>query len=86
LDTQAPDQGQGLIVEREGRIKLHVISNPTISLDHQISSTQRSTTVVDPPTIAQLQIAEFGRQTKPRASYGSAIHIDRWIKLSGRTE
>jgi hypothetical protein len=76
---QVPDQGQGLIAEREGRIKLHAISNPAISLDHQISSTQRSTTVVDPPTITQLQIVEFGRWTKPHASYGSAIHTDcRW--------
>jgi hypothetical protein len=47
-------------VEREGRIKLHVISNPAISLDHQISSIQRSTTVVDPPTITQLQLRSLG--------------------------
>jgi hypothetical protein len=46
---QAPDQGKGLIAEREGRIKLHTISNPAISLDRQISSTQRSKTMVDPP-------------------------------------
>jgi hypothetical protein len=57
---QAPDQGQGLIAECEGRIKLHVISNPAISLDRQISSIQRSTTVVDPPTIAQLQLWSLG--------------------------
>jgi hypothetical protein len=44
-----PDQGQGLIVEREGRIKPHTISNTAISLDCQISSTQRSTTLVDLP-------------------------------------
>jgi hypothetical protein len=34
---QAPDQGKGLIVEHEGRIKQRVISNPTISLDRQIT-------------------------------------------------
>jgi hypothetical protein len=49
LDTQVLDQGKGLIAEREGRIKLHTISNPAISIDHQISSNQRSTTMVDPP-------------------------------------
>jgi hypothetical protein len=51
---QVPNQGQGFIVEREGIIKQCVISNPAISLDHQISLIQRSTTVVDPPTITQL--------------------------------
>jgi hypothetical protein len=49
LNTQAPDQRQGLIAEHEERIKLYVISNPAIILDRQISSTQRSTTMVDPP-------------------------------------
>jgi hypothetical protein len=57
---QAPDQGQGLITEREGRIKQRVISNPAISLNCQISSIQRSTTMVDPPTIAQLQLQSLG--------------------------
>jgi hypothetical protein len=60
LDTQVPDQGQGLIAEREGRIKLYVISNPTIILDHQISSIQRSTTVVNSPKITQLQLQSLG--------------------------
>jgi hypothetical protein len=60
LDTQAPDQGKGLIVDREGRIKLHVISNLTISLDHQITLIQRSMTMVDPPTITQLQLQSLG--------------------------
>ena len=31
------DQGQGLIAEREGRIKQRVNSNPAISLDRQIT-------------------------------------------------
>jgi hypothetical protein len=39
---QAPDQGQGLIVEHEGRIKQHVNSNPAISLDHRSSPANRS--------------------------------------------
>jgi hypothetical protein len=34
---QAPYQGKGLIVEREGRIKQRVNSNPVISLDHHIT-------------------------------------------------
>jgi sugar-specific transcriptional regulator TrmB len=75
LDTQAPDQEKGLIAEREGRIKLYVISNPTIILDHQISSIQRLTTMVNSPKITQTSIAEFQR-IKPHASYGSAIYID----------
>jgi hypothetical protein len=37
LDTQAPDQRQGWIVERKRRIKQRVIPNPTISLDRQIT-------------------------------------------------
>jgi hypothetical protein len=49
LDMQAPDQQQGWIAENKRRIKQCVISNPVISLDRQISSTQRSTTMVDPP-------------------------------------
>jgi hypothetical protein len=53
---QEPDQGHGLIAEHEGRIKLYVISNPTIILDRHISLIQRSTTVVNSPTIAQLQL------------------------------
>jgi hypothetical protein len=57
---QVPNQGQGLIAEHEGIIKQHVNSNPTISLDHQISSIQILTTVVDPPTIAQLQLQILG--------------------------
>jgi hypothetical protein len=81
-----PDQGHVLIAEHKGRIKLQVISNAVIILDHQFSLTQRLTIVVHPPIIAQLQIAEFGRWTKPHASYGSTIHIDRCIKLSGRTK
>jgi hypothetical protein len=34
---QAPDQRQGWIAERKKRIKKHVIPNPTISLDRQIT-------------------------------------------------
>jgi hypothetical protein len=52
---QAPDQGQGMIAEQEGRIKLHAISNLVISLDRQISST-----VVDSPIITQLQLWSLG--------------------------
>jgi hypothetical protein len=77
LDTQELDQGQGLIAKNERIIKLHGISNPTISLDCYIPSNQRSTTVVDPPTITQLKIAKFGRHAKPRASYSYEIHTDR---------
>jgi hypothetical protein len=60
LDTQAPDQQQGLIAEREGKIKIYVISNPEIILYRHISSIQRSMTVVDTPTIAQLQLQSLG--------------------------
>jgi len=66
-------------MEHEGKIKLHTISNPAISLYCHISFTQRSMTVVDPPTITQLQIAEFGWRTKLRSSDSSTIHTDhRW--------
>jgi hypothetical protein len=76
---QVPYQGRGLIEEHEGRIKQCVISNLAISLDHQISSIQRSMTMVDPPTIAQLQLWRLGDKLKPHASYGSSIHTDfRW--------
>jgi hypothetical protein len=47
LDMKVLDQGQGFIVESEGRIKLYIISNPTIILDREISSIQRSTIVVN---------------------------------------
>jgi hypothetical protein len=57
---QAPDQRQGLIAERKGRIKLYVISNPIIILDHQISSIQGSMTLVDSPTIKQIQLQSLG--------------------------
>jgi hypothetical protein len=33
LDMQVPDQGQGLIVESEGRIKQRTNSNPIIIID-----------------------------------------------------
>jgi hypothetical protein len=59
---QAPDQWQGLIAESEERIKLYVISNPTIILDRQISSIQISTTVVDSPKITQLQLQSLGNE------------------------
>jgi len=54
-----PDQGKGLIAEREGRIKLYIISNPTIILDRQISLIQRLTTLLNLPKIAHLQLWSF---------------------------
>jgi hypothetical protein len=57
---KALDQGCGLILEREEKIKQCIISNLAISLDCQISSIQRSTTVFDPPTITQLQLWSLG--------------------------
>jgi hypothetical protein len=62
LNTQALDQGHGLIAEHEGRIKLYIISNPANSLDHQISSIQRSMTMVNSPTITQLQLRSLGNE------------------------
>jgi hypothetical protein len=40
---QAPDQGQGLIAEREGIIKQCINFNPTISLYRRSSPTNRCT-------------------------------------------
>jgi hypothetical protein len=62
LDTQAPSQGNGLIAEREGKIKLYIIFDPTIIVDRQISLIQRLTTMVNSPTIAQLQLQSLGNE------------------------
>jgi hypothetical protein len=77
LDIQAPDQEQGLILEREGRIKKRVNSNPTINLDHRLLPTNRSTVGISFTTKQEVSILELKNSFKRRASEDSAIIPDR---------
>jgi hypothetical protein len=74
---QAPDQGQGLIAEREGRIKQRVNSNPTISLDHRSSPANRSTVGISSTTKRAVSIVELDNSFKRRASEDPTIIPDR---------
>jgi hypothetical protein len=65
---KAPDQGQRLIMEHEGRIKQCANSNPTISLDRQSSPTNRSTVGISSTTKQAVSIAELDDSFKCCAS------------------
>jgi hypothetical protein len=78
LDMQEPYQWQGWIAKREGRIKLHTISNPAISLDCHISSTQRSMTLVDIP-ICHIKSGPLDTQV-PDQGQGYIVESERIIK------
>jgi hypothetical protein len=73
---EAPDQGKGLISEREGRIKQCLNSNPSISLNHRSSPTNRSTVGINSTTKQVFSIVELENSFKCRASEDPPIIPD----------
>jgi hypothetical protein len=78
LDTQAPDQGNGLTAEHKGTIKHHINSNTAISIDCQSSPANRSMVGISSTTKRAVSIEKLNNSFKHHAREEPTIISNCW--------